>query len=452
MGLRAQDFEDTIVAQSTAEGLAAIGVVRLSGPAAKKILIRIFRQQSAQDGLPARQLVRGWVENRQGQAIDDVLAVFFPGPGSYTGQDLAEIHCHGGPTVLATIIDLLLAEGARPARPGEFTRRAFESGKMDLSAAEAVVQLIHAGSQAQLVGACRSLSGELTQRLDAVLERLETLQAHLEAKLDFSDEQDSQQISLDACHGLQAEIAAMMTVVRRVDVYQDEVVFCGRPNVGKSSLINRLAGRSVSIVSPEPGTTRDAVSAQVQLAGQRVSLVDTAGHRQNENLGPIDRQAGEVAQAKMEAAAVRVWVSEVKENVASPPPEAVAAHLWVANKADLLADNRCEAVHREVEAKGGLLVSALSGDGLERMAQEIAKALCGQLGPVDGIPMSCRQQAALEKMAAAGQRAEKALGDEMYELAAEDVKDAIAAVGELKGREIETDVLDRIFGEFCIGK
>jgi tRNA modification GTPase len=233
-----------------------------------------------------------------------------------------------------------------------------------------------------------------------------------------------------------------------------EVVLAGEPNVGKSSLINAIAGRQVSIVTNEAGTTRDAVSAGVVMGGMAVTLVDTAGQGADAKRPSSEaaRLAMELARRKVERAGLLVWVTDEPTDL--PPTDLgdQVPMLWVVNKSDLLAPGERATQRNRVEREGGILLSALCGDGVERFTQRVAQLLDGVYGPPDGVPVSVRQEQAMSSVRAGMERADKALGDGMPELAAEDLKEALSAIGDLLGESIEVDVLDRIFQDFCIGK
>jgi tRNA modification GTPase len=317
---------------------------------------------------------------------------------------------------------------------------------MDLVGAEAVLRLVEAATRDEVLGAARSLGGELARRLRDLAESLARALARVEAAVDFPDEPDVCRQAAEDLGPVRFETRSLGQQIRRVQAPDTEVVFAGRPNVGKSSLVNALAGRPISIVTEEPGTTRDAVRAEVFLGGMRVALVDTAG------LGPepsacghrADIEAARVAREKMASAALIVWITD---EPGEHPPEDLTGRplLRVVNKSDLRPA-------RGAEGTSDLAVSALTGEGVEQMAAEVTRRMTERYGPVDGFPVTARQHDAIRRLTRGIEGADQALSDELPELAAIDLRDAIGALSGLLGEDVEADVLDRIFEEFCIGK
>lgn len=438
-------IDDTIVARGTPPGQGAVAVIRISGPDAAALLAKVTRHPGAGPEARPRRLQRAWAVDSGERRLDEVLVVFMPGPNSYTGEDLAEIHCHGGEAVVEAILEELLRAGARGALRGEFTRRALLNGRLDLSRAEAVMRIITAASREQVLGATRLLGGEvenLARRLKEVL--LESL-AHVEAAIDFGDEPEARNAAPESLERLTKQADELQASVRRVAQGETEVVVAGRPNVGKSSLVNAVAKRPVSIVTPEPGTTRDAVRAGIFLHGARVDLVDTAGQGVGEPEGEAAREAERIAKEKVERAGFLIWVTDrpgEREQETSVPA------LFVVNKADLMSEEERAAV----EQNGQMLVSARTGEGIEELCDVLGKRLCEAYGPADGIPLTSRQEEALSRIQTGARRASSALLKQQPELAAVDLRDALSGVASLLGEDLEIDVLDRIFSEFCIGK
>jgi tRNA modification GTPase len=440
--------DDTIVARGTPEGTGAVAVIRLSGPEAGPLLERVTRGVRADPVRTPRRMIRGWVVDESGRDLDEVLMVFMPGPGSYTGEDMAEIHCHGGEAVVAVIVGELMRAGARGALRGEFTRRALENGKLDLTRAEAVNRLIRAASREQVTGASRLLGGEVEALARQVSEELHQALAHLEAGLDFCEEPETAGMTPQGLERIVMDVRKLRDSVRRVAQEELEVVVAGRPNVGKSSLVNALAKRPVSIVTGEPGTTRDAVRAAVTLNGARVDLVDTAGRGYVEATTQAAREAERVAREKVKRAGFVIWVTDKPTDDVPPDIECAPASLFVVNKADLMEASQRAAA----EGDGRLRVSAKTGQGIERLAEELGRRLIEEYGPADGIPLTSRQEDALHRIQKGAETAISALENLQPELGAEDLKDALGGVSDLLGEGVDVDVLDRIFSEFCIGK
>ncbi len=423
-------------------------MIRLSGPDAGSLIAKVSRGFRVDPAGNPRRLVRGRVVDEAGRDLDEVLLVFMPGPASYTGEDMAEIHCHGGEAVVAAILAELMRVGARGALRGEFTRRAFENGKLDLTRAEAVNRLIRAVSREQVLGATRLLGGEVEALARRVQEELLGALAHVEAGIDFGEEPDTSGSMPESLDRLVDDVRALKESVRRVANEELEVVVAGRPNVGKSSLVNALAKRPVSIVTNEPGTTRDAVRAGVSIHGARVDLVDTAGQGCQDTNSQASLEAERVAREKVKRAGFVVWVTDRLEERAPPSGDEGPPALFVLNKADELDASEKD----RLEQDGLVLVSAKTGEGIERLGELLAQRLREEYGPSDGIPLTSRQEDALRRILEGVERANTTLSNRQPELAAEDLKAGLGGVAELLGEGVDTDVLDRIFSEFCIGK
>ena len=425
--------QDTIFAVASGAGRAAIAVLRLSGPRAAEVLAGLCRPP------PPRRAALRALRDAGGAVLDRALVLWLPGPASYTGEDSAELHLHGGRAVIAAVAAALVARGARPAEPGEFTRRAFLNGRMDLIEAEAVADLVDAETEAQRRQALRQLEGALGALYRGWAERLLVLMAQEEALLDFPDEDLPPEVAEAAgaeLAALRAEIAAHLNDAHRGERLREGLVFAitGPPNVGKSSLLNALAERDVAIVSPTPGTTRDALETRVVLGGVPVTLVDTAGLRAAAD--PIEAEGVRRARAHAAAADLVIAVGEAGAVPGDVPPDA----LRVANKTDLGGAVPTDA----------LGVSAATGAGLAtlraRLAAEAAR-LTDRSGPP---PLTrARHRAALETATACLAGAAAAV---LPELRAEDLRGALRALGRITGAVGVEDVLDRIFAQFCIGK
>ncbi len=426
--------EDTIFAPASGAGRAAIAVLRVSGPAAGAALRALCAGRLP---LPRRAVLRR-LRDPTGGLLDHALVLWLPGPGSYTGEDSAELHLHGGRAVTEAVAAALVAAGARPAAPGEFTRRAFLNGRMDLVEAEAVADLVAAETEAQRRQALRQLEGALGDLYRGWSERLLRLMAQEEALIDFPDEDLPPEVAAAAAAetvALRAEIAAHLADNRRGERLREGLVFAvtGAPNVGKSSLVNALAERDVAIVSATPGTTRDALEARVVLGGVPITLVDTAGLR--EAADPVEAEGVRRALARAEAADLVIAVAE-----AGAPAGGRAEAVRVANKIDLGG----------VVPEGVLGVSAATGAGLADLRDRLA-AEAVRLTEASGPPplTRARHRAAL---IAAGEALDRALAAPLAELRAEDLRQALRALGRITGEVGVEDVLDRIFSQFCIGK
>ncbi len=454
-------LDDPIVAIATPPGSGGLAVLRVSGRGALEVADRVFRP-GRRDGpmpslAPSHTVHHGHVM-AGGRVVDEVLMTVLRGPRTYTREDTVEVGCHGGVVVARMVLEAFLAAGARMAGPGEFTRRAFVNGRLDLAQAEAVADLIHARSERAVHAATAQLSGALSRRIEALREALMTVLAHLEAHLDFPDED----IAPETGSALVSRVEAAMADARRlVESARNgrllregaRVAIVGAPNAGKSSLLNALLGVERAIVSDVPGTTRDTVEDLVTVAGYPVVLVDTAGMR--ESADAIEREG---MRRSREAAMGADVVLEVAD-VTLPPPTAVpvecgagTAWLRVANKCDRQADPGFDG-----EA-GWIRVSCRTGEGLDALRAAMGASLGdgaarGGLGVGEEWAVSARHQDALRRsMEAMGLALGAMRSGVALDLVAADLRVAAQAVGEVVGKTGTEDLLDRIFSTFCIGK
>jgi tRNA modification GTPase len=440
---------DTIFALSSARGRAAIAVIRVSGPAAGAALSALTGKGLPQPRVASRARLRA---PTGGETIDDGLVLWFPAPRSETGEDVAELQIHGGRAVIAGALDALAGfPGLRPAEPGEFTKRAFLNGKIDLTAAEGLGDLVDAETAGQRRQALRQMEGGLANLYEDWRTRLVRALAHLEAEIDFADEDlpgGVAERALRELGGLASEIRRHLDDRRRGEVLREglSVAILGAPNVGKSSLMNALTRRETAIVSSIAGTTRDIVEARLDLGGYPVLLADTAGLREVAEEGdPIEREGVRRALARAEQADLRLLVFD-----ASGPPDPAIERLadddavLVANKADLAG-----AVAADVRS-GALVVSAATGLGLDMLRARLIAEAEARMDTREAPAITrARHRAALTQCLAALERAEAVTSPE---LVAEDVRLAARALGRITGRVDVEDLLDVIFREFCIGK
>ena len=443
--------KDTIFALSTPPGRGGVAIVRVSGPQAAEGALALTGFWALQ---PFKTTVGSIKHPVTGALIDHALIIFFQSPASYTGEDIIEYHTHGSPAVVALLLDVLShLPGHRLAEPGEFTRRAFENGKMDLTEAEAVADLIHAETEAQRAQAVMQMSGTLAVLYDGWRERLTRALAHLEADIDFPDEDLPGGVAAQTRPELEKllhEIHDHLNDNRRGEMLRDgiHVAVIGAPNAGKSSLVNVLAQREIAIVSDTPGTTRDIIEAHLNLGGYPVILSDTAGLR--------PEQIGETGHDKIESEGVRRALARAREadikillfdaGAATPDQHTAALKdekgIVVFNKIDL-----CPSVST---TESSLKISTKTGVGLKAMTAAIVakiKAIIGER--IAPSPTRTRHRAALEECRESLQRA---LAANQPELIAEDVRLAMRALGRITGRVDVEDLLDVIFRDFCIGK
>jgi tRNA modification GTPase len=443
-------LEDTIAAISTPIGEGALAVIRLSGPNARSVLIGIFSGAVAPDRFVPRRVFYGKIHDAEGK-VDDVLATYFQAPNSYTGEDVLEISCHGGILVTRRVLDLLLAAGARMANPGEFTQRAFLNGKMDLTQSEAVMDLIRAQTELALRAANEQLAGHLGNELTEVRELLLTTLSHVEAYIDFPDEQidpDTGKVLLDRIRELENRLDRLLATADQGRVLRHglRTVIYGAPNVGKSSLLNLLLGYDRAIVSELSGTTRDTIEEVINIRGIPVRLIDTAGARESFDL--LESEGIRRTQYQVEQADLVIQVVD-----GSRPPENLQG--FDGGKSLLLL-NKCDlGVHPEWREFEGVRFSCIERLGLEDLNQSIWDRVMGakvKLADVR-VAINARHQACLQRakqLLAAGNRS---LQDgKSPEFVSIELREALDAVGEVIGKVDTEDLLGRIFSEFCIGK
>jgi tRNA modification GTPase len=447
---------DTIVAIATPAGRGAVGIVRVSGAAVPRLAAALL------GALPAPRLATLCrFLDADGSSLDEGLALYFPDPASFTGEHVLELQGHGGAVVLDTLLKRLLDLGCRMARPGEFSERAFLNGKMDVAQAEAVADLIDAGSSAAAKAAVRSMQGEFSARVRQLQSQLTGLRSHVEAAIDFPDE-EIDFLADEALSGRLAEVFAAfdsITAAARQGALLREglnVVIAGRPNAGKSSLLNRLAGDEVAIVTNLPGTTRDLLRQQVHLSGLPVNLVDTAGLRAAADV--VEAEGIRRARDEMQRADRVIYVIDASlaeqntpailtEELARLPP-GVAVTLAF-NKIDLTDI----APHTEAAAPARLYLSAATGAGLDLLREHLKSSAGFQALESGALSARRRHLDALSKAREHVQSAAAALREhKAIELFAEDLRLAQRSLGEITGEFTSDDLLGEIFGSFCIGK
>jgi tRNA modification GTPase len=450
----------TIFALSSGRPPAAIAVVRICGPRAGLALEKLIGR------LPeARKATLGRVRDPvSGEIIDEALALWFPAPRSETGEDVAELQLHGGQAVIAGVLDALAAiEGCRPAEAGEFTRRTFENGRLDLTAVEGLADLIAAETQAQRRLAFRQLKGLIGDRAEAWRRRLIEALALVEARIDFSDEADVPEDllgpALNAAQQLRDEIAGVLADGRRGERLRDGLVvaIAGPPNAGKSTLLNRLARREAAIVSPYAGTTRDVIEVHLDFDGYPVTLLDTAGIRDSDE--PVEQEGVRRARERAAAADLVLWVIDPSAGdlAANGCPKNLAnAEIWLVwNKIDQTSGRSCADAAKPGSSEYGfnLSISALTGAGMEVLTAALsAYARTYFASTESAIITRARHRRALEETVAALDRAVARDHANAEELIAEELRAAATTLGRLTGRVDVEDILDVIFRDFCIGK
>ena len=440
--------DQTIYALSSGRPPSAIAIVRLSGPRAGLALKSLAGKIP-----PPRVATRALLCDAGGQPIDDAVVLYFPAPASATGEDVAEFHVHGGRAVLASLFAALSAfEDVRAAEPGEFTRRAFENGKLDLTEAEGLDDLIRADTDRQRRQALRQLRGLLGDKARNWRQQIIEASALIEAGIDFSDEGDvpSELIApaLGKIQALLGDITGVLAAQGRSERIRDGLVvaIAGPPNVGKSTLMNQLARRDVAIVSPHAGTTRDVIEVQLNLDGYPVTVIDTAGIRETDD--PVEQEGVRRARVRAAEADLVLWITDAEH--AKIPPEGDAPLWLIRNKIDLPgADLPLSGCGRSEKT---LAVSASRGDGIADLISGLVEHALQFFGMSEGGLIARARQRQLLQQAADSLQRSISVAEVAEELAAEELRSAAYSLGRLLGEVDVEDILEVIFRDFCIGK
>lgn len=456
---------DTIAAVATPWGEGGVGVVRLSGPEALSAALALFKPAPRGEVLD-RYLYYGRITDGHND-IDIGFLVCMRGPRSYTGEDVAELHCHGGPLILKKVLEALVDNGARLAGPGEFTKRAFLNGKLDLAQAEAVSDIIRAETELSLSSARGRLEGGLSKRVNAIKELLVSLLVHMEAELDFAeDEVDGlpEDEILKALEEAAASIKSLAATYEEGKALRDGVgvLILGRPNVGKSSLLNILLKEERAIVTPHPGTTRDVIEEVVNIRGIPVRLMDTAGLC--DAADHVEAIGVRLARERIARAALILFVVDstadsYEEDLRLLECAGGKKVLIVANKTDLANEKNLEAVKVSFGARKRIFISALLSDGLEALKDNIYEEAVGRARGVKGeasegeLIVSLRHKSSLLNSLEGIERTKDAVvNGAAREFIATDLRWSVDRLGEITGETTTEEILDKIFGAFCIGK
>ena len=454
--------DDTIAAIATPLGEGGLAVVRLSGADALTLADRVFRPSGRSPQAPSQAashtLHHGWVTGR-GRVVDEVLLAVMRAPRTYTREHVVEISCHGGLLVAKLVLESVLEQGARLALPGEFTKRAFLNGRLDLAQAEAVADLIHARTELALTAANEQLAGKLSQRINRLRDDLLDILAHVEAHIDFPEEDIAPDTAGQICGRLQEAVTFMEGLLRTSREGQllrrgIRAAIIGRPNVGKSSLLNQLLGHDRAIVSPIPGTTRDTIEETANIRGLPVVFVDTAGLREAEDT--LEEEGVRRSQAARARAELILHVLDASEPLTPADEQCLREH---ASRAHILVCNKCDLARKLTLPAAASVptveVSCVTGQGIESLKDAIRGAVWSGETKAEmlEVMISARHQEALRRAREAAQRTREALAaGQSFELAALDLRIAVNAVGEVVGKTTTEDLLDSIFSQFCIGK
>jgi tRNA modification GTPase len=443
---------DTIAAISTPAGEGAIALVRISGVNAINVAEKIFRGQEKPSRFGSHVQHFGEIVDGEGRLIDQVMLSIHRAPASYTGEDMLEISCHGGTLVTAKVLEACLRGGARAARPGEFTERAFLNGKMDLTQAEAVIDLIRARSDLALRSATEQLEGRLGEKIRKIRDELVSLLAHIDASIDFPEEGISPDEGEKLCARLgsvREEIAALLATADQGRILREgvRVVIYGATNAGKSSLLNRLLGYDRVIVSETHGTTRDTIEETANLDGLPIRLLDTAGLRASAS--ELEQEGIVRTERSLQLADLRLHIADRNAPKPSHFDERAgnSNEIVILNKSDLPEDS-------DWKNFPALRVSCMTGEGLPELQKEILARIAKQnLRPESTVAINARHRDCLRRALESCDRAGPALGQRLSpEYVAVDLNEALRGVGEVIGAVDVEQILDSVFGQFCIGK
>jgi tRNA modification GTPase len=456
--MKSGQSDQTIVAPATAVGEGGIGIIRLSGTSAESTLQRFFRPSRKQERFASHHLYHGYIHDAGDQLVDEVLVVVMRAPHSYTGEDVAEVHCHGGPVVIRRILDLFIEAGLRLAQPGEFTLRAFVNGRLDLTRAEAVIDVIRSRSEAANQIAVRQMEGALSRVIYSLRDKMVIHLSLVEAHIDFPDED----ISPPAITRLSEDIAVVRGEIEQMLAGFDagrvlreglNVLILGRPNVGKSSLLNALLGEARAIVTDIPGTTRDTVEESLEIAGIPLRLIDTAGV--HDTVDPVEAEGVRRADAKSKTADL---VLLVIDGSCPPGQDDLLAFEMVRDRKMLLVVNKSDRGTVDLPAPFNALtaipVSAKQGDGLGELKDKVAGlfAVGGDISESTLVSDRRHREALLRANAALARFGVAVDNGQEAEFLALDLKEALQALGEITGETTPDEILDHIFSRFCIGK
>ena len=457
------DAEDTIAAIATPPGVGGVGIVRVSGPLAEEITRRLFRPKKTIQTLSSHHFYYGHIVHPEtGEIVDEVMVVFMRAPHSYTCEDVLEIHCHGGPLVLRQVLELVLKTGARLAEPGEFTKRAFLHGRLDLTQAEAVLQVIEARTEKELQIATKQLSGYLGEEIKKIRDCLKKFKAHLEVAIDFPEE-DVEIVPPETwLPRIEKEvikpIKQLLDSYRRGRVLREGALMAivGKPNVGKSSLLNCLLKEDKAIVTSIPGTTRDIIEDVLNINGMPIRVADTAGLHKTKHA--IEAIGVERAWEKIAEADIVLLVIDVSRPLDKEDKEIYEKIeekdiILVLNKSDLTPKIDEKVLNKEFKDLPMVHTSALYGQGIEKLEKTIYHHLLGKDISIPSFIPTLRHKQVLERAIEAINRIKEAMVNGLPAVfISVEVKEALDILGEIVGETTSEDILEYIFSQFCIGK
>jgi len=456
---------DTIAAIATAPGVGGIGIIRISGPEALPLLRKLFVPRRPRTHFLSHKLYYGMVTTADGQVLDEALAVYMCAPHTYTREDIVELHCHGSFLVLQEILRNIFELGARPAENGEFTKRAFLAGRIDLTQAEAVLDLLQAQTDKSARLAVHQLRGELFTIVEGIRKELVAILALLEVAIDFPDDDveifNSSQVAGQLRLAIITPLERLITMSEQGKIIREgiKVVITGQPNVGKSSLLNALLQEERALVNPLPGTTRDTIEEQIAIRGIPVHLIDTAGIRMHEN--PVEAMGIERARQKLGEADLVLFLVDALAGINDCDRELYLSvrdrnRLIVINKRDLVTDEQLNIVQREFSREKIVTISAKNHQGLDELPNAIYQDIIDDKGGICE-QMTCapntRHRSILNKTLIACLNLEQAiLSGVPVDLLAVEIQSALDCFGDITGVTTPDDVLDIVFSQFCIGK
>jgi len=459
--------EDTIAAVATPFGTGGTGKIRISGPDAYKIGDILFRSAKNNKKISEQKTYTAHyghiVDPKRDKIIDEVVALLMKSPHSFTGENVLEFDCHGGMTPLRSVLDLVLENGARLAEPGEFSRRAFLNGRIDLAQAEAIIEIINSKTDKGLDIAVDQLSGKLSVKVDEIKEEAVEILAHLEAAIDYPEDEiegfSSKRLA-DRLEHIKEEIKKLLSTSQQGKIYKEglKTVIVGKPNVGKSSLLNYFLEEKRAIVTDIPGTTRDVIEEYVNLQGIPLKIIDTAGIRKTKDA--VEKIGVERTRKSAEKADLVLFMLDISQGITAEDREIYKLIkdkplIVVVNKTDLPAKTNKKKIEKEFSEHSVLWISLLAEEGLNQLKNDILKEILDEDIDMDSetIVTQSRHKDALVKALEAIERVIVSHETNMpYDFLTIDLKDCLDALGKITGETVADDILDRIFNDFCLGK